>query len=241
MKINNSFNKTDDSTNLQSFRGVPPNKVHYYPEKLANLGKIAGEYISAPEQKMFMATTALMLQPLIDLKFADDDKKVDTAIKSASKSIAGGFTGVVIRAAFIKLASKFIDINKRNKLSLHFLPPKAIEDYVKDPLDAQIKLKQYHQSIGTLFAILFMVCFSNSKVDVPLTSDIQDLISGVVKEDKTWIKSLSDVVVNRKKKITTKIDKWKNEAFKIYDKYKKVEKFVSEKLPKKEKKEGSKC
>lgn len=241
MKINNNINKIDSRENLQSFRGVPPNKVHYYPEKLAKLGKIAGEYISAPEQKMFMATTALMLQPLIDLKFADDDKKVDTAIKSASKSIAGGFTGIAIRAAFIKLASTFIDINKRNKLSLHFLPPKAIEDFVSNPLDAQIKLKQYHQSIGTLFAIIFMVCFSNSKVDVPLTSDMQDLISGVVKENKTWIKSLSDVIVNRKKKITTKIDKWKKEATKLYDKYKKVEKFISEKLPKKKKEEATKC
>ena len=54
-----------------------------------------------------------------------------------------------------------------------------------------------------------MSLFSNSKIDVPLTSDLQDLISGVVKEDKTWLKSFSDVMSSRKQKITDWFSKWK--------------------------------
>lgn len=237
MKINISSNKTDSGQSLQSFKALPQNP-RYYPEALAKLGKLAGEYISMPEQKMFAATTALMLQPLMDLKFADDDKKIDTAIKSASKSIAGGFTGVVIRALCTKMTSRFIAPNKRNIINYQFLPSKALKDKFEDPAKAAIKLKQYNQSLGTLFAILIMVCVTNSKIDVPLTSDIQDIISGVVKENKTWKKSLTDVVVKRKKKITDKLEQYKNIANTTIDKFKKIKDDVIEVLPKKIKGRG---
>ena len=72
MKISSSFTTIDRKQNYQSFKGVPPNPK-YLPEFVGTLGKLAGDYISMPEQKLFMATTALMLQPLIDLKFAEED------------------------------------------------------------------------------------------------------------------------------------------------------------------------
>lgn len=235
MKIDFSPNRKESGQSLQSFKGVPPNPK-YYSETLAKLGKLAGEYVSTPEQKMFMATTALMLQPLVDLKFADDDQKVDTAIKSASKAIAGGLTGVTIRAFFIKLTTKYIKFNKRNKLKKYFMPKGAIEDYLDDAQKAQIKLKQYNQSLGTLFAILFMVLFSNSKIDVPLTSDFQDIISGVVKEEKSWIESISSVAVKRKNKIEKKLKHWLNIKDTVVDKYKRIKNIATEGLPQ----EGSK-
>ena len=180
-----------------------------HPEVIGNIGKVTGEYISMPEQKLFMATASLMLVPLIDLKFADEDKKIDAAIKSASKSIAGGLTGVSIRAAFIALTSNLIGFDKTNKFNHHFIPDRAITKLATEREIAHLELKQYNKTLGTLFAILFMSFFSNSKIDVPLTSDLQDLISGVVKEDKTWLKSFSDVMNSRKQKITAWFNKWK--------------------------------
>ena len=187
------------------------------PNILGKIGKLAGEYVSMPEQKLFLATTALMFVPLIDLKYADEDKKVDTAIKSASKAMMGGLTGVIIRAAFLKFMDKFVGLGKHNVINTYLLPPKASELNAKlsaakneaEKLMLAKKVKQYSQTMGTLFAILFMTFFSNSKVDVPLTSDMQDLISGVVKENKTWLKSLADVSKSRKTKISNWFEKKK--------------------------------
>lgn len=202
MKISSSFDNIDSgSKRYQSFKGVPQNPS-YIPEAIGNVAKVAGEYINTPEQKLFLATAALMFQPLIDLKYAKDDQKIDAAIKSASKAMAGGFTGVLIRASFLKLTDHFIGFQKHNKLNRLFFPDAAIKLKEVRPEIAKLRIKQYSQTLGTLFAVLFMILFSNSHVDVPLTSDIQDLISGVVKDKKSWLTSLNDVKNNRCKKIT---------------------------------------
>ena len=107
MKISSSFHNIDSNQSYQSFKGVPPNPK-YIPEIIGNIGKVAGEYINTPEQKLFLATAALMFQPLIDLKYAKEDQKEDVAIKSASKAMAGGFTGVLIRAVFLKITDHFV-------------------------------------------------------------------------------------------------------------------------------------
>jgi hypothetical protein len=67
-----------------------------------------------------------------------------------------------------------------------------------------------------------MTVFSNSKVDVPLTSDFQDLIGGVVKENKSWTKSLSDVIKNRGKKIKNWFTKRKDNILNIGNKIKSI-------------------
>ena len=181
-----------------------------------------------PEQKLFLATTALMLTPLIDLKFAQEDQKVDSAIKSASKAMAGGFTGVAIRAAFLKLTDHFIGLDKHNKLNLYFLPESAVILSRREPEMAKLQMRQYNKSLGTLFAVLFMILFSNSKVDVPLTSDLQDLISGVVKENKTWLKSFSDVYDSRSKKIKDWFERKKQILNSIKTKLIKIIKIIAE-------------
>lgn len=202
MKISSSFNNSADVNGQHvSFKGVVPANPKYIPEAVGKLGKVAGEYINTPEQKLFLATSALMFQPLIDLKYAQEDQEIDSAIKSASKAMAGGITGVTIRAAFLKLTKHFIGFQKHNKMNKLFMPYDAVLMRQKEPEMAQLRINQYNQTLGTLFAVLFMIFFSNSNIDVPLTSDIQDLISGVVKENKSWLTSLNDVKNNRIKKI----------------------------------------
>ncbi len=201
MKIGSSFdNIIKVKKNETSFKAIPEFPT-YLPDFIGKIGKAAGEYISMPEQKLFLATSAVMLQPLMDLKYADKDKKNDAAIKSASKAIAGGLTGVSIRAAFLKITSKYIGFNKHNKLNKHFFPDNARQMRIESEALAERRMIQYQRTLGTLFAIIFMIIFSNSKIDVPLTSDIQDLITGMVKENKSFAKSTFDVTINRGKKI----------------------------------------
>ena len=230
MKISSSFGNMDKDKSCQTFKGIPE-KQFYIPNAVGKLGKVVGEYVNMPEQKLFLATTALMFQPLIDLKFADEDKKTDAAIKSASKAIAGGVTGVTIRGAFIKITEHFIGFHKHNKLNRYFFPDDAAEMRRTSEALSDVRMKQYCGSLGTLFAVLFMIFFSNSKIDVPLTSDLQDLIGGVVKEDKTWIKSLADVSNNRKEKIKNWFDKKKNFLLKIKNKAVKIMKVLKEDTP----------
>lgn len=200
MKISSSFIQKDRGQKNQSFKAIPKNPK-YIPETLGTLGKLAGEYINMPEQKLILATTALMFQPLIDLKFANDEHKNDAAIKSASKAIAGGLTGVAIRAIFLKITDHFIGFDKHNKLNSYFFPFDAINLKETRPEIAKLYMNKYCKTLGTFFAILFMILFSNSKLDVPLTSDIQDLISGVAKENKSLLTSFKDVADGRKQKI----------------------------------------
>ena len=101
-------------------------------------------------------------------------------------------------------------------------------------------MKQYSQTLGTLFAVLFMILFSNSNVDVPLTSDLQDLISGVVKDKKSWLTSLNDVKNNRCKKIVNWFKRKKDILTKINNKTKNVIKVISEDDSAAHKKEESK-
>ena len=210
----NIHSKYTDKCSYQSFKAVPP-VYKKIPECIGNVGKYVGEYINAPEQRLLLASSALLFQPLIDLKFAEEDKKVDSAIKSSSKAIAGGITGVAIRSAFIKMAEYCIGPKSIDKNGKHPLITKAI-DFINQnlyPLEnqrlrlrkenvslANYKLKQYNKTIGTLAAIIFMLTFSNSKVDVPLTSDIQDLLTKVIKEKKPWSKSFAEVATERKEK-----------------------------------------
>ncbi len=227
MKISSSFNSPKRGQQQQSFKGIPENPK-YIPEVIGNIGKLAGEYINTPEQKFFLALTALMFQPLIDLKFANDEQKNDAAIKSASKAIAGGITGVSIRAIFLKITDKYIGFDKNNKLNRYFFPRAAWDLQKQKPEIAKLDMNKYTKTLGTLFAVIFMILFSNSKMDVPLTNDIQDFISGIAKDNKTWLQSFADVGNNRSKKIKTWLNKKKEFFQKTYIKLKKIAAVIKE-------------
>ncbi len=215
MKIGSSFDNKIKYNCSRTFKGLPPNPK-YVPEFVGKAAKMAGEYISMPEQKLLLTLASVALLPLIDLKFAHEDKKVDAAIKSTAKPIACGFTGVTIRAAFIALAVKAIGFGNNNRLNNDFMPKAARKLYQTEPLKAKKMLMQYKIALGTLFAMIFMIFFSNAKIDVPLTSDLQDLISGVVKENKSWLQSINDVKNNRLQKIKN----WLNKKKQFFDKIK---------------------
>ncbi len=228
MKIS-SFPYKSDKNNYScpSFKSFPSHPK-YFPEIMARIAKVGGEYISMPEQRLFLAATALFMQPLIDLKFAHEDKKVDSAIKSASKAMVGGFTGVAIRALFIRLTTKSIAPLKDNFLYRYFLPDKIQKMFEFEPLMASKLLKQYNASLGSIFAIAFMVLFSNSKIDAPFTGDVQDLLSGVIKENKSWGDSFKTVIRSRCRKIRIWFKHKKDFILKIYTKLKKIVQIIKE-------------
>lgn len=202
MRISEQLYNIDAYMKRQSAKSISQ-KMIWLPERAGKIAKTAGEYINAPEQKLLLATTALLFQPLIDLKFAEEDKKVDSAIKSASKAIAGGITGVSIRALFMALTDKLLVNDKKNNniLKKFFYPDKINSLFEVNPDLARSELTKYNKTLGIILATFFMIFVTNSKVDVPLTSDFQDIIGGVVKDKKGWLKSISDVATQRGEKI----------------------------------------
>ncbi|MBQ9245868.1 hypothetical protein IJ182_06345 [bacterium] len=227
MKICSRCKNNNINATKPAFKAIPSKPI-FIPECVGELGKRVGKYVNTPEQKLLMAITALSLQPLIDLKFADDEKKHDAAIKSASKAIAGGLTGVTIRACFLKLMEMLVgyDANglpKNNSFNRkYFFPNKAYEKWKENEIKAVRDMNKYTKNLGSLFAVAFMILFSNSKLDVPLTSDIQDFITGIVKENKTWTKSFHDVTSVRKNKINNWFNIRKEKVLKIGRKFKKI-------------------
>lgn len=232
MKISSlQNNKKRDNTSFNA-----SHKALFLPKAIGEFGKIVGEYVSIPEQKLVQSTTALFLQPQIDLKYAEEDKKIDTAIKSASKAIAGGLTGVTIRGltiGFFKKYIKFYSIEEKMNLSKFaskmddlFVPKLAKELYDKKPSLATYQLKKYNETLGTIAAIVIMTMFSNAKIDVPLTSDLQDFMSGIIKEKKSWKKAAYDTLTKRKERITSWINKKKHFFRTAADKTKRINKII---------------
>ncbi|MBQ8886378.1 MAG: hypothetical protein IJY61_01585 [Candidatus Gastranaerophilales bacterium] len=194
--INNSNNKKENT----SFKGSTG--VIYLPNVIGEVGKFIGEHVGIPEKKLIQNTTALYLQPHFDLKYGEDDEKVDVAIKSASKAIAGGITGVTIRAAAISFFQRKINFDPLNRSIINklLLPEKAEEMYRKSNCLAKTRLKMYNETLGTVASIAIMTLFTNKNIDVPLTAFFQDMIGGVIKENKTWSRSIYDVCEERRKK-----------------------------------------
>ena len=239
----NIHSTNTDKCSYQSFKALPP-VYKKIPEFIGTMGKYVGEYINTPEQKLFLATSALLFQPLIDLKFAEEDKKVDSAIKSSSKAIAGAMTGVGIRAGFIKCAEYCIGPKSIKRSKEHPLFTKAV-DFINQnlfPLEnqrlrlreenislANYKLAQYNKTIGTIAAIIFMLAFSNSKIDVPLTSMLQDILTKVVKEKKSWGKSIGEVLSDRKERVKAWFVAKKNKFNIFDDKSKKIVDIIKQK------------
>lgn len=255
MRISSSLNTKDEKTSRQSFKGFPVKNV-VLPEVLGDVSKLIGNNIGTPEQKLIVATTASFLRPLIDLKYAEEDKKVDTAIKSTSKAIAGGLTGVTIRAFFISAANaliKFPGANYKPSKEIEVVKAK-LEDGLKgvpgttsasakfkrgffsdllmplslerlnteSKVESMHRLRQYNNSLGGLIAVLVMAFYTNSKFDAPLTSDFQDIITGVVKEKKSVTKSVTDVAKKRYEIIKNWSTEKKNNINKFFRKSKAI-------------------
>lgn len=204
--IKNTANPSFGSIS-SSVKTVASNVATKNGDFAVNITKRVGEYVNSPEQKLITTILALMFQPIIDLSFAEEDQKVDSAIKTTSKLVAGGITGVSIRALTIKLAEFLIapksteDLGKvRSKIKELFTPQEAIKLIDENKVEyANRKLLDYSKTMGNIMAVAIMILYTNANIDVPLTTALRDLMTGIVKEDKTFVKSLTDVVNDRKK------------------------------------------
>lgn len=244
MKISSSTNMNGNNNKCQSYKGTPVKPI-VIREIFGDLGRNVGANIGAAEQKLILASTAVLFRPLIDLKFAEEDKKVDSAIQSASKAIAGGITGVAIRAFFIKLAEKLIKLrgevfedklkrkiysadeiialkekygNYISKTSLLLLPKKVDQTNITEPIKAAHQKAQYAKSLGGLVAVLVMAFYTNTAWDAPLTEDFIKFFNGVIKEKKSPLESLTTVVQDRHKTIKNWFENKKQKATKQINK-----------------------
>ena len=221
MKISSSLNKYDREKSCQTFKGPPLNPI-IVPEVFGTVSRIAGEYIGMSEQKLILSTASSIINPAMDLKYADKDKKVDSAIKTFSKAVVGGMTGVIIRALCIKYTLSHIGFNQCNKFNTYFLPSTARAMLKNEPEKVRIMLEKYSKNLGAILAMIIMMTFTNSNIDVPLTSDLQDFISGMVKDNKNWKQSLNSVLAARQKKINKFVTKIINFVQKSEKKVKKI-------------------
>lgn len=246
---NNRVKSPTDNSRSKSFGSVTTSgNVLYFPDNVGKLAMYTGTYIGTPESKLITGTLSAICQPLIDMAFAPEDKKVDAAIKSTSKSIAGTLTGVSIRKLFIYLCKKnikmagpgdkgFVDnefLMAKNIFTRLFRPRLILKQmkYLNKPTSYtyhgqrlmdreeiyyiyQRQLDKYNNFLGASLALVVMVLFTNSAVDVPLTSDIQDLLSKIIKEKKDFLTSAGEVCNERKDKIKNWFKDRKNDGLKI--------------------------
>ena len=71
MNISSSFNNSNNQYH-QGFRGVPE-KALVLPGFIGKFNRWAGTHVGIPEQKLFLASSAFVLQPFIDLKYAAEE------------------------------------------------------------------------------------------------------------------------------------------------------------------------
>ena len=124
------------------------------------LNKWAGRLNKPHWNRLTMGAGALALQPLIDYfnPLVDDDTASTSAIRTASKIIAGTAVGVIVRTLAYKYTSK-------NPYRSKFMT-KAIFEFIKRNPEAK---KNYFNAISTLIGLGAMV-FTNFLLDAPLTN-----------------------------------------------------------------------
>lgn len=229
MKISSFSYKTNNNKEQTSFKGS--SGVIYLPKAIGEVGKFVGEHIGIPEKKLIQNATALYLQPHFDLKYAEEEEKTDIAIKSASKAIAGGITGVSIRAAAISFFQRKVNFNPYNTSIINkLLLPEKAEKLRKSSITLSDKrLKMYNETLGTVASILIMTLFTNKNIDVPLTGLFQDIIGGVVKENKTWSRSIYDTYAEKRDKFEKWLKEKEDKSIKRKEKIKKIAEIITDK------------
>ena len=116
-----------------------------------------GQFISNPVgNRLVLAGTGILLQPTIDYYNKKVDRKTRevSAIRTASKIIAGTGVGLVIRGACLKLAQN----------------PKFIPDIIKGNAN---KIKNFQIAFSTIAAMAVMTV-TNFLLDAPLTTKLSN-------------------------------------------------------------------
>lgn len=149
-----------------------------------------GEDFSSAMQRFVSGVTAILTQPFIDWnnKNTDEETRKTSCARILGKIIAGTATGVSIRWACVKLASKYCKTEDSETVRIEkaakkaelkgeaFIKP-AIKIGKKDQLllpksykkASYREVKNYRGAIGTLAAVVIMIA-TNFLVDAPLTT-----------------------------------------------------------------------
>lgn len=147
--------------------------------------EFSGDCLHAPEQRLIQGATALVTQPVIDLKndAVDEDTRKISAARTVAKIIAGTAVGVVVRYAGIKFVKYFskheleyeneaLKIVKRiiPDAKRGFLTPTKFHG-VSFPISEEIvekRIEKTQKAMGTLVATIAMIA-TNFILDAPLT------------------------------------------------------------------------
>ncbi len=123
---------------------------------------VKADNFGTPTQRIVIGSTAMFLQPMIDLsnKKVDDKTRQMTASRSFSRAIIGTVSGIAVRVACFKAGDAMTQPGK----SFHFAGLNAGQ------------LKNYSRAIGNILA-LGVLLFTNFLVDVPLISKMSTYIN----------------------------------------------------------------
>ena len=151
----------------QKVLDILPNKTLNGGQNNVDKWNKVSDKVSRPaENKIIVGTSALILQPTIDMcnhKVDKETKKV-SILRTISKILAGTIVGLIVRGGSYKLVQEMTKINGVGKYCQALLPEKFIEEFKSNPQ----KLKNYVNAVSNITAIAAM-CVTNFAVDAPFT------------------------------------------------------------------------
>lgn len=121
--------------------------------------------IGTPTQRVVIGSTAMVLQPLIDLsnKNVDEKTRQTSASRSFSRAIIGTISGILVRVGCIELGNA---LTKNGK----YLAIEALKSASPD------QIKNYSKAVGNILS-LGVLLFSNFLFDVPLINKMAAVIN----------------------------------------------------------------
>ncbi|MBE7703014.1 MAG: hypothetical protein E7Z89_03065 [Cyanobacteria bacterium SIG28] len=156
--INNTKQKVLDILPNKTLKGDQNN--------IDKWNKISDKISRPAENKIIVGTSALILQPTIDMcnhKVDKETKKV-SILRTISKILAGTIVGLIVRGGSYKLVQEMTKIDGVRKYSQSLLAKDFIEEFKNNPQ----KLKNYINAVSNITAIAAM-CITNFAVDAPFT------------------------------------------------------------------------
>ena len=158
LQVSNNINRRANG-NKPSFGALKsPVKI---PASLTDFF-IKANKINTPTQRLVIGSSAMFLQPVIDLsnKKVDDKTRQTAASRSFSRAIIGTVSGIAVRVACFKIGDVFTQPGK----NLHVAG-----------LDTK-QFKNYSRAVGNILS-LGVLLFSNFLVDVPLINKMSAYVN----------------------------------------------------------------
>lgn len=157
LRVSNDTN-FKPSGNRPSFGAlnIPPGMTDFF---------VRCKRVGTPTQRLVIGSTALFLQPMIDLrnKKVDEKTRETAASRSMARAIVGTVTGIAVRTACYKAG----DILSKPGKAFYF---NAMKNFSAD------QLQNYSRATGDLMALGILI-FTNFLVDVPYINKISAYIN----------------------------------------------------------------